>query len=132
MAQFPGDALPCLSNLLLTSRRTEPYFEKSIRLGKGLFSHCVVACLDRIVAPFRGSFFFGGTCEWISIECFRVGLESSDRIVSSVRQDYLCPGQRDLFGPSVDPEGDDPRLAFHDASLVGTGADVGHDPVQIH
>jgi len=91
-----------LTNQLLTSG-TEPDFVKSIRLRKGFFFQSVVTGQDRVVAPVRGSLFCGGIREWIIGEGFSIGLESADRSVLSVRQDYFCPGQRDTFGPSADP-----------------------------
>jgi hypothetical protein len=117
---------------VLLTRRTEPDFVKSIRLRKGLFFDGIVPCQDRILAPVRGSFCFGGAREGIVIECFRIALKSADRSVSFVCQDDLCPGQRDVLGFSADPEGNDAVIAFRDVSLVRTGADVCHYAVKIH
>jgi hypothetical protein len=88
----------------LLSSRTEPDFVKSIGLGKGVFFQSVVTGEDRILAPVRSPFFFGGTREWIVIEGFSIGLESANRSVSSVCQNDLCPGQRDTFGFRANPQ----------------------------
>lgn len=70
----------------------EPDFVKSVCLRKGLFFQSVVTGQDRVLAPVRGQFFFGGTGKWIIVECFNIGLESANRSVSFVREDYLRPG----------------------------------------
>lgn len=123
------DFLPTNKHL---ARRTEPDFVKPIGLGQGVFFQSVVTGEDRIFAPVRGPLFFGVAREWIDGECFGIGLESADRSVSSVREDQLGPGQRDLFGLGADPEGDDPALPLGNASLVRAGEDIGHDAVEIH
>jgi hypothetical protein len=125
-----------LRDFLLTNkhlaRRTEPDFVKPIGLGQGVFFQSVVTGEDRIFAPVRGPLFFGVAREWIDGECFGIGLESADRSVSSVRQDQLCPGQRDIFGLRADPQGNYSAIALRDTSLVRASADIGHYAVQIH
>ena len=74
-----------LTDTLLTWP-TEPDFVKSICPRKGLLFHSVISCLGRILAPVRGSFFFGDTCERIVVERFSIGLERADRSVSFVCQ----------------------------------------------
>lgn len=114
------------------SKRIEPDFVKPICPSQSLFFHCVVTCQDRILTPIRGSLFCAGTRERIIGEYFSIGLESTDRSVSPVRQDQLCPGQRYIFGLSPDPQGNYPPITLRDTSLVRASADIGHYAVQIH